>query len=429
MDIECGCRARAGFRVGQARRPERSACCLAAAFLVAAVALGSGCGKARGGDAAATATEISGAKVHVARLEQRPFRRTVLAHGNVLPVHYAEICARIDGALDTVNFDEGDVVREGEVLFQTDQVNLENQVEVAKQELKVAETVVRQAEIDLSVMQLQAEKAHVDLARAKTLIAGQAISQDQYELTDLNAQRADAVKAQADAALAHARARHEQALSNIGIAGKNLEDSRVKANFDGVVTARFKEPGEYADKAKPVLRMENTTILEFQASISAEYYAAVRPGETRIVLRNLEGVALGEVPVGYRSPSIDPASRTFTLKANLPAGGPFVSGMLTVGELILAEREGRGVPDVAVLLRADGKHAVFVVDQGRAKAIGVKPGLSTDGFTEITGSEEPLDGLDIIVQGQAFLDDGAAVAIAAETRTSAERGTRSAEGG
>jgi RND family efflux transporter MFP subunit len=375
--------------------------------------LSSGCGKARGGEAAAPAAEAPAAKVRVTRAELRTFRRTVLAHGNVQPVHYAEICARVGGALDTVNFDEGDTVREGEVLFQTDKVNLENQVEVAQQELKVSETVVRQAEIDVSVAQLQTEKAHIDFERAKTLIAGQAISQDQYELTDLNAQRADAVKAQADAALAHARARHEQAISNLGIAQNTMEDSRVKANFGGVVTERFKEPGEYADKAKPVLRMENPTMLEFRASISAEYYDAVRPGETKVVLHSLEGAVLGEVPVGYRAPSIDPTSRTFTLKAGLPAGGPFVSGMLCVGELVLAERNGHGVPDAAVLPRADGRRAVFVVDQGRAKAVGVKPGLSTDGFTEIIGSDEPLDGLDIIVHGQAFLDDGASVVVAA----------------
>ena len=421
MNTECGGRpAKASAAAAdphphphKVRRSAWSACRLAATCLAAAVAISllvGGCGKARGGDAA---VETPAVKVRVARLAPRTFRRTVLAHGNVQPVHYAEICARIGGALDTVNFDEGDHVREGEVLFQADKVNQENQVEVAKQELKVSETMVRQAEINVSVATLQTEKAHIDLTRAKTLIAGKAISQDQYELTDLNAQRAEAIQAQAAAALAHDRARYEQAVSNLVIAEKMLEDSRVKANFDGVVTVRFKEPGEYADKAKPVLRMENPDVLEFRASISAEYYDAVRPGETKIILQSLEGATLGDVPVGYRAPSVDPASRTFTLKAGLPADGPFVSGMLCVGELVLAERNGQGVPDAAVLTRADGKRAVFVVDQGRAKAVGVNPGLSTDGFTEITSSDEPLDGLDIIVHGQAFLDDGAAVAIAA----------------
>lgn len=376
--------------------------------LAVALALGGGCGKARGGEGKVVPVA---AKVRVAPVESRTFRRTVLAHGNVEPVHYAEICARIGGALDAINFDEGDAVREGEILFQADKVNQENQVEVAKQELKVAETVVRQAAIAGEVATLQTEKARIDLTRAQTLIASKAISQDQFELTNLNAQRAVAILAQAEAALAHARARHEQAVSNLGIAEKMLEDSRVKANFSGVVTARFKEPGEYADKAKPILRMENPEILEFRASISAEHYDAVEPGQTKLVLRDLDGKALGEVAVGYRAPSIDPASRTFTLKARLPAGRPFVSGMMCVGELVLAERQGVGVPDPAVLLQADGKHAVFVVDQGRAKAIGVNPGLSTTGFTEILDSAEPLGGRDLVVHGQAFLDEGTAVTV------------------
>lgn len=197
-------------------------------FAVLAMALAHGCGKARGDESAPTAVA---AKIRAGRLAERTFRRTVLAHGNVLPVHYAEICARVDGALDLVHFDEGDAVRAGEVLFQTDRVNLENQMEVARQEMKVSQTMVKQAEIEVEVVRLQAEKAQVDLGRAKTLIVGQAISQDQYEITDLNAQRAEAVKAQAEAALAHARARHEQATSNLAIAEKTMEDSRVKANF------------------------------------------------------------------------------------------------------------------------------------------------------------------------------------------------------
>ncbi len=375
---------------------------------VLALSLAQGCGKARGGESAPAAVA---AKVRTERLAERTFRRTVLAHGNVQPVHYAEICARVDGALDRVHFDEGDAVREGEVLFQTDRVNLENQMEVARQELKVSQTMVKQAEIEVEVVRLQAEKAQVDLGRAKTLIVGQAISQDQYEVTDLNAQRADAVKAQAEAALAHAQARHEQAMSNLAIAEKTMEDSRVKANFSGVVTARFKEPGEYADKAKPVLRMENPDLLEFCAAISAEHYAAIVPGTTRIALRSLEGKPLAEVPVSYRAPSIDPASRTFTLKAPLPAAAAFVSGMLCVGELTLTERQGQGVPDVAVLPRANGRHAVFVVHQGKAKTVGVQIGLASEGFTEILSSDKPLAGCDIIVEGQAFLDDQAPVEI------------------
>jgi RND family efflux transporter MFP subunit len=380
-------------------------------FAVLAMALAHGCGKAQGDESAPTAVA---AKIRAGRLAERTFRRTVLAHGNVQPVHYAEICARVDGALDLVHFDEGDAVRAGEVLFQTDRVNLENQMEVARQEMKVSQTMVKQAEIEVEVVRLQAEKAQVDLGRAKTLIVGQAISQDQYEITDLNAQRAEAVKAQAEAALAHARARHEQATSNLAIAEKTMEDSRVKANFSGVVTARFKEPGEYADKAKPVLRMENPDLLEFSAAISAEHYATVVPGTTRIALRSLEGKPLAEVPVGYRAPSIDPASRTFILKASLPKDAAFVSGMLCIGELTLTERQGQGVPDVAVLPRANGRHAVFVVHQGKAKAVGVQIGLSTDGFTEILSSDEPLAGCDIIVEGQIFLDDQATVEIVAD---------------
>jgi len=380
----------------------------------------SGCGKR---EAAAPGAAAPAAKVRVSRLVERTFRQSVLVHGTLDPVHHAEICVRVGGPLDAVNFDEGDAVREGVVLFQTDKINLENQVEVAKQELKVAETLVRQAEIEVGVARLQAEKAQTDYQRAKTMIAEQAISQDRYELADLAARRATAGVDQAEAALAHARARHEQAVSNLGIAEKLLGDSQVKANFSGVVAARFKEPGEYADKGKPVLLLEDPELLEFRAALSAEHYAAIRPGETRVAIRSLEGELLAEIPVSYRAPTIAPDSRTFTIKARLPADGPFVSGMLCIGELIIAERTGQGVPDAAVLPRADHRQVVFTIVNGHAKAVAVTTGFNTDGFTEILAADEPLAGLNLVVAGQAFLNDGDPV-IATVTKTENTPGIR-----
>ena len=107
----------------------------------------------------------------------------------------------------------------------------------------------------------------------------------------------------------------------------------------------------------------------------------------------------------YRAEVIDPSSRTFEIKAKLPAETSLKSGTLCDLEIVLAERKGLGVTSDAVLPGRDGRMSIFLNEGGVAKASDVRCGLTTGGFTEIL-SPEPLVGKDVIVKGQAFVREG-----------------------
>lgn len=357
-------------------------------------------------------TDKSVVKVKLAEQSFLKFRHKIRIHGNIEPEECADICARIDGVLDNLMVEEGDSVDAGTVLFQSDKINLESEVEIANQNLKVSNTGLRKAEIQLETEKVKLEKAGIDYKRAKTLLENNVISKDSFERTELIWKEAGAGVKSAESNTEHARALVEQAGNNVKIAKKKLEDSIIKSPFKGVVTKTNKELGEYAKRGECVLRIENPDCLELSALISSNYYTEIQEGKTKAVIYTLAGKKLAETTISYRSPSIDPLSRTFELKIHLPGNKELTSGMLCSVALIFSEKTAYGVPNEAIMSGEENKSIVFIPDKGKAKAVEVNTGIVDNGYTEVTGLPKDTR---VIIEGQAFLNQGTEIVIIKNT--------------
>ena len=95
-----------------------------------------------------------------------------------------------------------------------------------------------------------------------------------------------------------------------------------------------------------------------------------------------------EAVVSYRSPIIDPTTRTFETKITLPKKNGFVSGMICTVNLILASHKGYGVPDESILLKSNNKQVVFTIEENKAKMISVTSGITDNNFTELINGEK-----------------------------------------
>lgn len=347
-------------------------------------------------------------KVKVSRLAKQQFRRQIRVQGVIQPVNKVTIAARISGTINSLNVEEGSRVKKGDILFQTDRKNLENQVKVERQNLKVMEETCQTARMDVEIAHTNLKKAKLDYTRNKTLYDKRVVSEANYENAEAAWKNATRAVDKAQAVLSYSKVKIEQARTNLEIAQKNLADSIIRAPYDGIITQQYLESGEFAAVGAKVLEMEDQNTLEASACISSLYYEELSL-KTEIVL-NFAGRELCRTELSYISPSVDPLSRTFEIKAKLPCRKNLVCGTLCDITIIIAERNGLGVPTDAVLARAGGKYAVFAVNGEKAQEITVQPGFSTDGYTEILDAEK-LKGRDLVISGQYFLNDGSAVKI------------------
>jgi len=346
-------------------------------------------------------------KVQTAQPETRHFRKQIRVQGTIQAYVFTNIAARAIGNME-LKVDDGDAIKEGQTLFLIDQDNLKNHVAMAEQALKVVEESHRSAQLDIGIAKTQLDKAQKDFDRNQMLHEGHAVSDNAFETYEVALDKAKKSYEKAEAALRNAAAKVDLVALELEIAKKDLSDATEKAPYDGVVAVKFHENGEFVNKGTSVIRINDPQQLRAACLISAVYFDAIKPGETPVTV-NFRDRKI-EAKADWCSPVIDTLSRTFTMRSYLPKGTPLMDGMLVDVDILLAERDGLGVPRDAVILKKGGKSAVFTVKDGKAVEIEVETGITSDGFAEIL-NPEAVKGQAVIVSGQYFVNDGSDVTV------------------
>lgn len=368
---------------------------------------------AAGCEKAVVQTREKTTRVNILSLQKRMFRHRIPVQGTVQPVEFAVISSKISGTLEMLDVEEGDKVAKGKDLFGIDQKVLKNQVIVKEDEIKVRQAALQSAEINLSVAKITYNQAKRDYERARNLFQNKAISQSSFEAAETDFKRAEMAINNANADIANAAAQLKQAQSNLAIARKNLEDSTTVAPFDCVVFEKFVEKNEFVSVGQKILKLENNNSLEVVCFISAVYYDQIIENKTPVDFTDRDGNVIVRSQISYKAPGIDPESRTFKIKVAVPKEAKFVSGMLCEMNIILAEREGYGLPESAVLLRANNKMIAFTVnDKSRAQSVEIEKGITDDGFCEIINASKYLDKR-FVITGQTFINNGSLLVDAA----------------
>lgn len=163
--------------------------------------------------------------VKTAEVLQRDVPVYVEAIGETRGSTEIEIRARVEGFIESVNFEEGTFVRKGQLLYTIDS--------------KPFEAALSQARGVLAVAEADRARAHQDVARYEPLVAKNAISREQYET-------AVAVERAAAAAVEAARASVEGA-------EVNLSYTKVVAPEAGLVGKTEVHPGTLVGRGQSTL--------------------------------------------------------------------------------------------------------------------------------------------------------------------------------
>jgi RND family efflux transporter MFP subunit len=162
-------------------------------------------------------------KVDVALPVQRLVTRYLEVTGNTAPIKSVDLVARVQGFLQTINYQDGAFVKEGTSLFT---------IEPDSYKLKLDQALAAEAGAQATLKQ-----ADLDFNRQRDLVTRQAVSQ--ATLDSSTATRENAI------------ASLDQAKANTEIAKINYGYTNVAAPFDGVVSAHLVSIGELVGVASP----------------------------------------------------------------------------------------------------------------------------------------------------------------------------------
>jgi RND family efflux transporter MFP subunit len=162
-------------------------------------------------------------KVDVALPVQRTITRYLEATGNTAPIKTVDLVARVQGFLQSIDYEDGSPVKEGAMLF-----TIEPETYKLKLEQAQAAEAGAQASLKLS---------EADFKRQTDLVARQAVSQATLDTSTSNRD--------------NAQANLQQAQVNTRIAEVNYGYTKVSAPFDGIVSAHLISVGELVGAASP----------------------------------------------------------------------------------------------------------------------------------------------------------------------------------
>lgn len=376
-----------------------------ALFAVILVAL-SGCG---GKHAPETTKTAPAAKlpVTVTPLTMSEWPDGFEAVGTVAARTVTTVAGRVTGTVMEVRVRAGDRVAAGQTLVTVDARDLDAAQRQAQAGLDEARSAIPEAESAIAAAQAQLDLARSTLRRM----------QDLYEKRSLSAQEFDESNARVkvqEAAVAMARARRRQIDDKIRQAEQAVQQSQIargyaeiKAPFAGLVLARRVEPGALSAPGVPLVDVEQTGNYRLEAIVEESRLGAVKQGA--MISVTVDAIA---TPLTGRvveiAPAVDPGSRSFVARIDLPANPALRGGLFGRAQFSTGTRQVLAVPRAAVETQGQ-LQSVIVEEGGVARARLVSLGAAREETVEVLSGLR--SGERLILPRPAGLVDGAPVEV------------------
>ncbi len=327
------------------------------------------------------------------------------AVGTVRARTSAVIASKIMGQVREVKVRVGDSVAAGALLLSIDSRELDAAWRRAQAAREEAVGARREVETAAAAAQAGLDLANATFRRMQELYDKKSISDQEYDEAISKRKVAQANFDMAVSRRAQAASRIQQAEEAVASAAVMRGYAEIRAPFAGTVTEKPVEPGSLAAPGTPLLTIEQAGALRLEVPVEESFLAQIRPGQpVTVKLDSLDRTL--EARVSEIVPSVDPASRAFLVKIELPATPHLRAGVYGRAQFQRGSRRAVVVPAGAVLEQGQ-MHSVMVIDQGVARTRLVTTGQKQDGKVEILSG---LSGREQVVSPwPANLADGARV--------------------
>lgn len=291
----------------------------------------------------------------------------ILINGSILPDEEVDLSFETSGKIVEINFKEGTFVNKGQLLAKVNDRPLQAQLQKLTSQVKLAEDRVY---------------------RQSLLLKKDAVSQEAYEQV-----KTDLAKLEADIELIKA----------------NIEQTELRAPFDGVIGLRGVSVGSYASPSVVVAKLTKISPVKVEFAVPERYTDDIKIGAN--VVFSLTGeVEQFRAKVYAKESKIDPETHTLTVRALYDNR----NGASLAGRYATVKLEKQRIDD-AIVVPSDaivpemGVDKLFLYKSGKAQPVDVIVGLRTDKDVQIVRGINMGD--TVIVSGTLQLRTGLPVVL------------------
>jgi membrane fusion protein (multidrug efflux system) len=294
-----------------------------------------------------------------------PMAIEIEAVGTTRANESVQVTSKASNVVTAIRFTDSQVVSRGDVLAEMDDAQ--------------AQAALAEAEASLSDSESQYN-------RTRDLVTRELLSQAEL----------DTVEAQLKAD----RAR-------VAAARAGLEDTIVRAAFDGRTGFRQVSVGSFVSPGTPITTLDDTSIIKLDFTVSENFLFMLRPG----LVVSASSAGLPDRAFTGRVTNIesrvDPVTRSITVRAEIPNPDE----TLRQGMFMTVKLEGEPEPALLVpegaIVPEQGRAYVFVVRDGIAEQREVRTGKRRPGEVQIV--EGLAEGERVVVEGTQNVRDGSVV--------------------
>ncbi len=257
--------------------------------------------------------------------------------GLIEAVHQATVSAQTSGRVIKINYDVDDFVEKGAILLQFRDKEQRARYEGA---------------------QANYEQAEAEYRRTRDLLKQNLVSQSAMD--------------KAEARLKATRAERDQAK-------ENLEHTRVRAPYSGIVVKRHIEVGETARVGRKLFTGISLEQLRATVNVPEDIINVIREKkQARIIIDRHPPLSLPAKSLTI-SPYADPDSHTFVVRVNLPKGDYRIyPGMFSKVAFIIAKTRQLSIPVKALAHRSEVQGVYVLGDENRITFRQVRVGRHMD---------------------------------------------------
>ena len=254
--------------------------------------------------------------------------------GSIQPRYSTDVGFRIFGRMVARFVDVGAIVKKGD--------------EIAALDPAVQLLLVRNAEAVLANAEAQYVNAEAEEKRQRPLVERNITPQAQFDLIVQNRDTAAAAVTRAQASLRKAQ--------------DVLSFTRIHADFDGVVTGRYAEPGQVVNPGQKIVTIARPEIREAVFSVPSDVADALLGRNDFDMMVRLDSLtAIKAVAVRGVDPAADPNTRTRTVYLTLDNPPAAFRLGITISVTLQTTISPRIDLPATALLERDGKTQVWVV--------------------------------------------------------------------
>ncbi|MEC7727578.1 MAG: efflux RND transporter periplasmic adaptor subunit, partial [Pseudomonadota bacterium] len=215
------------------------------------------------------------AQISAVEAQNEAWTPAIKAVGSVEAINGIRVANEVPGVIEAINFESGDVVKQGDVLIRIDAA--------------IDEAALR-------TRRAEAQLAEQEFKRVSDLLPKRAVSQSQYD---------------------EAKANFDAARARVNEAEAQLSKKIIRAPFDGTLGIRMVDQGQYLSTGSAIVEINMLNPIYVDYTLSEKFLPDVRSGYPVTVTVAAVPAQTFEGEVSAINTSVNPETRTVRIRATL----------------------------------------------------------------------------------------------------------------